>query len=71
MAGAMLRTDQVAHLIGALVSGLPHYEGWTLLDMLLAPDESLGASNHLNALRSGDLIALQRNIAQANGDGFA
>jgi hypothetical protein len=43
---------------------------WVIVDILLAPDDTLGGRTLLQAIREGDTRALARHIAQEKGDGF-
>lgn len=62
---------------GDLLSGLDRLlaahrddDPWHVLDVLLAPDQSLGGCSLLQVLRDGDGALLERHIAQVAGDGF-
>lgn len=57
--------------IAEVVRDLEGQGAWATLDFLLAPDSALGGRSPLEALRQGDLGAVER-LARANaGDGFA
>lgn len=57
--------------IAEVVRGLEGQGAWATLDFLLAPDSALDGRSPLEALRQGDLGAVERVVRANAGDGFA
>ena len=65
------RDGNVLPGIAEVVRGLEGQGAWATLDFLLAPDSALGGRSPLDALREGDLGAVERLVRANSGDGFA
>ena len=65
------RDGNVLPGIAEVVRGLEGQGAWATLDFLLAPDSALGGRSPLDALRAGDLGAVERLVRANSGDGFA
>ncbi|MGO4839268.1 DNA-binding protein [Rhizobiaceae sp. 2RAB30] len=64
------RDREVLAVIAEVVRGLADQGAWATLDFLLAPDGALGGRSPLDALRQGDLSAVERLVRANAGDGF-
>ena len=65
------RDGEVLPGIAEVVRGLEGQGAWATLDFLLAPDSALGGRSPLEALRQGDISAVERLVRANAGDGFA
>jgi hypothetical protein len=65
------RDGEVLPGIAEVVRGLADQGPWATLDFLLARDSALGGRSPLEALRQGDLGAVERLVRANTGDGFA
>ena len=57
--------------IEAVIAAMPEASAWSVLDMLLAPDDALGGRSPIAALRAGDLAPVRRLLAACEADAAA
>jgi len=65
------RDGEVLPGIAEVVRGFEGQGAWVTLDFLLASESALGGRSPLEALRQGDLGAVERLVRANAGDGFA
>lgn len=65
------RDGEVLPGIAEVVRGFEGQGAWVTLDFLLASESALGGRSPLDALREGDLGAVERLVRANAGDGFA
>jgi hypothetical protein len=64
-------SDVVSAGVKKVLSAYEGHDPWFILDTLLAPDDTLDNRSLLEAIRDEDHAAVDRNILQDQGDGYA
>jgi len=65
------RDGEVLEGLAEVLEACAAMDGWSIVDILLAPDDALGGRSLLDLLHAGDHAQVARHLAQFRGDGYA
>lgn len=65
------RDGEVLDGLGEVLEACAAMDGWSIVDILLAPDDAFGGRSLLDMLRAGDHAQVARHLDQLGGDGYA